>query len=1147
MGKDLIAKIILRLQDEASRGLDSARDRVRGVGEEIARVKQLAIGLFTFAAIKEGIGEVINLSDTYARLTGRVKQAVGAGVDYVAQQKALYDIAQRTNVALSDTTALYARSAQALKNLSNGQALAARLTEAVNLSFKAQASSAAEVSSTVTQLTQAIATDEVQWEDFGQLADTNLMLVNVAAKNLGYDGIGALKQAMSEGKVGNVEMVNAIVAGFDEIKAAADQMPVSVEAGLVGLKNKFLQYIGQSKNASEATRSIADSIGFVTQHLEQFISLGMMAGEVALAMFAANKLTSLAAYVQGLRTAAAAARADAEAAELARINTIDLLQAKAAAARASVTAHQAMVEEARLQVALAVTTKERTSATAQLTAALNALNAAQGKSVAANAALAASQGAAAASTKRLSTGVTLLGDAFNKMLGGWIAWDIGKMIGEWGLKFEWVQYVGANVAQMTAKFVAFGEVMSHPLSMKSWQDFRTELDNINAHFDGVRARIGEADSIYAESVQHVATSEQAKTQAIEAETSKQQAAFKVVQDAVKELTANIDAETKMQTASIEQGLSERLALIDAMNLSEAQKDTLRVTAKLEAAQLEIELQSKASAVKLALIDQEYQKELSGAANNAARTAEIETQKRQAKLAVYSGLAEYYQSEVNRLGGVYASEVQAAALAKQQLQGLNQSHEQALFNIKLMGMTEREKLDAEEARFNELTRNIEQEQLKGKAADHEKIKGWLTEAKGLHEQITSSVKDGADAQSDARTRTNKLYELERADLVASAQAHEASAAKTKAAQEEVAGKLRETQQTIAGITEALNQDYALKIGLDSASLSAAQSTIADLVKPETKTITIQTVNAGSGVAPAAQATGGPAGQPTGEPWRFNQGGHTPMSGKLPGYGGGDKVKALLEPGEYVVRKEAVQKLGLPFMALVNAGQVPVGDVIRRATGGLANDDKQPKWDMVSSRLLNIAQLAGRMSSKDASNNQAIASGQARANDDVIWNMMTTQVDDLVKRSGAPHIKGDAVNILRLAADEYNMHGANADMDRIKRRIQRMIDRHSGAGLQAAKNIPALPAARPLAGISDALKATPLADISQKLQQRTNALSLPMPELPTQAIAPAGQSASPNAMMRVQFASPAGEKSEGLFKQSEATAMLRVLKEAGARTV
>lgn len=45
------------------------------------------------------------------------------------------------------------------------------------------------------------------------------------------------------------------------------------------------------------------------------------------------------------------------------------------------------------------------------------------------------------------------------------------------------------------------------------------------------------------------------------------------------------------------------------------------------------------------------------------------------------------------------------------------------------------------------------------------------------------------------------------------------------------------------------------------------------------------------------------------------------GKLPGYGGGDRVHAMLEPGEFVVRKEAVMRFGTGFFDALNHLRLP----------------------------------------------------------------------------------------------------------------------------------------------------------------------------------------------------------------------------------
>jgi len=51
------------------------------------------------------------------------------------------------------------------------------------------------------------------------------------------------------------------------------------------------------------------------------------------------------------------------------------------------------------------------------------------------------------------------------------------------------------------------------------------------------------------------------------------------------------------------------------------------------------------------------------------------------------------------------------------------------------------------------------------------------------------------------------------------------------------------------------------------------------------------------------------------------GHSRKTGNLGGYGGGDKIKALLEAGEFIVRKEAVKRLGLDRLRTINEGKLP----------------------------------------------------------------------------------------------------------------------------------------------------------------------------------------------------------------------------------
>ena len=72
------------------------------------------------------------------------------------------------------------------------------------------------------------------------------------------------------------------------------------------------------------------------------------------------------------------------------------------------------------------------------------------------------------------------------------------------------------------------------------------------------------------------------------------------------------------------------------------------------------------------------------------------------------------------------------------------------------------------------------------------------------------------------------------------------------------------------------------------------------------------------------------------------------GRLPGYGGGDRISALLEAGEFVVRKEAVAKWGAGFFAALNSLRLP--DVSAFNAGGMAGPGAPA--DGVSSAPVNI---------------------------------------------------------------------------------------------------------------------------------------------------------------------------------------------------
>lgn len=98
----------------------------------------------------------------------------------------------------------------------------------------------------------------------------------------------------------------------------------------------------------------------------------------------------------------------------------------------------------------------------------------------------------------------------------------------------------------------------------------------------------------------------------------------------------------------------------------------------------------------------------------------------------------------------------------------------------------------------------------------------------------------------------------------------------------------------------------------------KDTIAEFIKLQLRMAAMRflTTILGLPPIPVPMATGGPvARKAAGGPIRAAAG------IAIPGFGGGDSVPALLEPGEFVLRKEAVHQLGLATLRTMNAAQTP----------------------------------------------------------------------------------------------------------------------------------------------------------------------------------------------------------------------------------
>jgi tape measure domain-containing protein len=661
--QNLVARIILRLQDDASRGLATTRQRVSDVGQEMNRVKQIAIGWLSFTAIKSGITNLVELSDKYTNLSGKIKLATTSVQEYDKAQTEDFDIAQRTRTALDSVVGLYTKVQNGIRALGGTQKQALEITEATAQAFKISGATAAASAGGIEQFTQAIQSGVFRGDEFNSVMEAGPRLAQALADGLGVP-VAALRGMAEAGELTSERVIAALLSQKDTLAKEYAILDITVGGMWQKLENKALQYIGKSKDANEATHSIAAGIEFVTDHLDGLITIAVHAGEVLLAVFGASKLKGLILYAESM--------------------------------------------------------------------------------FAARAATAAFVGPLPAAT----TAVGLFGGAINlvnKALSGLVAWEIGQAIGKWGLQFEWVQYVGANVATMTAKFVAFGELMTHPFSIAAWREFSAELVRIDEHFDGVRTNIGKVDTAPVPTIfERLKTSANSMAEGIDAALTKTKDAakshaeemVKPYDEAAKAITTAFDA----QSTQIDADLKNRLYTIDYLAGNEKQKieETTKAVITAEADKTKAVLQTKVD------LDRTWN-ETYGTAIRLARQAggdisTLEKQGAEARISSLQTVVNAYQSSVNSMLDEEHRLLDAVRRTKEERENFIRSTEDVIRGLKQKGMTDEQAYADRELQIDE----------KKAAAKQALLAGNFTEAKRLSDEIIRL----AAAESQAIDRESK---------------------------------------------------------------------------------------------------------------------------------------------------------------------------------------------------------------------------------------------------------------------------------------------------------------------------------------------------------------------------------------------------------
>ena len=249
---------------------DGWRSQQASIAAQNSAVSSLTRSVSNYASVMVGalaVGNLVHQADAWNSINARLKLATSSTEEFQFAQQSLFDISQRTTTSFADNANLYTRSSRALKEYGYSTKESVQFTEALATSFQLSGSSAEEVTSVTTQLSQALAKGVLRGQDFNSVSQSGGRAMVALADGMGVT-TGALKAMADGGLLTTDKLVSALIGQLAKLREEYKQMPSTVSGSMQVLNNAFQAWIGGADSSTGSTQALSKAIVFVADNMD---------------------------------------------------------------------------------------------------------------------------------------------------------------------------------------------------------------------------------------------------------------------------------------------------------------------------------------------------------------------------------------------------------------------------------------------------------------------------------------------------------------------------------------------------------------------------------------------------------------------------------------------------------------------------------------------------------------------------------------------------------------------------------------------------------------------------------------------------------------------------------------------------------------
>lgn len=225
--------------DEQGRFNQQIRDGTTASNALLSSLKRIA---GTYLSI-QGIGKVLNLSDTMAQTEARLSLIVDDGGSVEELQNQIFASAQEARASYQDTASTVAKlGLQAGKAFSGNQEII-EFAELMNKNFTIAGASTQEQTAAMYQLTQAMSAGKLQGDEYRSIIENAPLLANAIEDYMVnvQHAEGSMKEWASEGLLTADVIKTALFESADEINERFEEMPMTFAQVWTSIKNQAIR------------------------------------------------------------------------------------------------------------------------------------------------------------------------------------------------------------------------------------------------------------------------------------------------------------------------------------------------------------------------------------------------------------------------------------------------------------------------------------------------------------------------------------------------------------------------------------------------------------------------------------------------------------------------------------------------------------------------------------------------------------------------------------------------------------------------------------------------------------------------------------------------------------------------------------------